>query len=287
WLDALTNYITAVGHPNTQDSLWSYWPANLHMVGKDILRFHTVYWPAFLMAAGIAPPQRVFAHGWWTNEGQKISKSVGNVIDPFELVERYGLDPVRYFLMRQVPFGNDGDFSHQAMVHRLNGDLANDLGNLCQRVLSMVFRNCDGKIPQKHQLTKADEAFVANVSGSINDLRMLMETQAFHQALELIWRHVAEANRYVDEQAPWELRKSNPPRMESVLYVLVEVIRNVAILTTPFMPDSMEKVFVQLGVAEDGRGFGQLGLDHALAPGTPLAGKPVPIFPRFVDEDEG
>ncbi|MEL0111709.1 MAG: class I tRNA ligase family protein, partial [Rickettsiales bacterium] len=201
--------------------------------------------------------------------------------------ERYGLDPVRYFLMRQVPFGNDGDFSHQAMVHRLNGDLANDLGNLCQRVLSMVFRNCDGKIPQKHQLTKADEAFVANVSGSINDLRMLMETQAFHQALELIWRHVAEANRYVDEQAPWELRKSNPPRMESVLYVLVEVIRNVAILTTPFMPDSMEKVFVQLGVAEDGRGFGQLGLDHALAPGTPLAGKPVPIFPRFVDEDEG
>jgi methionyl-tRNA synthetase len=287
WLDALTNYITAVGHPNTQDSLWSYWPANLHMVGKDILRFHTVYWPAFLMAAGIAPPQRVFAHGWWTNEGQKISKSVGNVIDPFELVERYGLDPVRYFLMRQVPFGNDGDFSHQAMVHRLNGDLANDLGNLCQRVLSMVFRNCDGKIPQKHQLTKADEAFVANVSGSINDLRMLMETQAFHQALELIWRHVAEANRYVDEQAPWELRKSNPPRMESVLYVLVEVIRNVAILTTPFMPESMEKVFVQLGVAEDGRGFGQLGLDHALAPGTPLAGKPVPIFPRFVDEDEG
>ena len=147
WLDALTNYITAIGHPDLYADLWRYWPANLHMVGKDILRFHTVYWPAFLMAAGIEPPKRVFAHGWWTNEGQKISKSVGNVIDPFELVEKYGLDPIRYFLLRQVPFGNDGDFSHQAMVHRLNSDLANDLGNLCQRVMSMIFRNCDGKIP--------------------------------------------------------------------------------------------------------------------------------------------
>lgn len=285
WLDALTNYITAVGHPEKEADLWSYWPANLHMVGKDILRFHTVYWPAFLMAAGIAPPTRVFAHGWWTNEGQKISKSLGNVIDPFELVERYGLDPVRYFLLRQVPFGNDGDFSHQAMVHRLNGDLANDLGNLCQRVLSMVHKNCGGQIPVAHTPEEGDTAFLTSVTDSIGELRKLMEAQSFHLALELIWRHVAAANRYVDEQAPWALRKSDPPRMETVLYTLSEVIRNLAILTTPFMPDSMARIFDQLGVPADQRGIAHLGSEYALVSGTSMPGKPEPIFPRFVDED--
>ena len=287
WLDALTNYITAVGHPDSDADLWQYWPANLHMVGKDILRFHTVYWPAFLMAAGIEPPKRVFAHGWWTNEGQKISKSVGNIIDPFELVEKYGLDPIRYFLLRQVPFGNDGDFSHQAMVHRLNSDLANDLGNLCQRVMSMIFRNCDGKIPESHSLNARDEQFVTAISDSLDDLRALMEAQAFHQALELLWRHVADANRYVDELAPWELRKSDPPRMETVLYTLAEGIRNIAILASPFMPGSMDKVFETLGVGEAERSFDRLGLAHALTPGTPMPCKPQPIFPRFVEEDDG
>ena len=285
WLDALTNYITAVGHPNDGDALWEYWPADLHMVGKDILRFHTVYWPAFLMAAGIEPPKRVFAHGWWTNEGQKISKSLGNVIDPFELVDRYGLDPIRYFLLRQVPFGNDGDFSHQAMVHRLNGDLANDLGNLCQRVLSMIFRNCDGNIPPSHELTEGDIAFVDGIAASIEELRKLMEAQSFHQALELIWRHVGNANRYVDEQAPWELRKSDPVRMETVLYTLSEAIRNLALLTSPFMPDAMTRIFDQMGVAATERTFTHLGRAHGLAEGTRLAGKPQPIFPRFVEEE--
>ena len=285
WLDALTNYITAVGHPNDKDALWEYWPADLHMVGKDILRFHTVYWPAFLMAAGIEPPKRVFAHGWWTNEGQKISKSLGNVIDPFELVERYGLDPIRYFLLRQVPFGNDGDFSHQAMVHRLNGDLANDLGNLCQRVLSMIFRNCDGNIPPSHELTEGDIAFVDGIAASIEELRKLMDAQSFHQALELIWRHVGNANRYVDEHAPWELRKNDPVRMETVLYTLSEAIRNLAILTSPFMPDAMTRIFDQMGVAATDRTFTHLGRAHGLAEGTPLAGKPQPIFPRFVEEE--
>ena len=285
WLDALTNYITAVGHPNDKDALWEYWPADLHMVGKDILRFHTVYWPAFLMAAGIEPPKRVFAHGWWTNEGQKISKSLGNVIDPFELVDRYGLDPIRYFLLRQVPFGNDGDFSHQAMVHRLNGDLANDLGNLCQRVLSMIFRNCDGNIPPSHELTEGDIAFVDGIAASIEELRKLMDAQSFHQALELIWRHVGNANRYVDEHAPWELRKNDPVRMETVLYTLSEAIRNLAILTSPFMPDAMTRIFDQMGVAATDRTFTHLGRAHGLAEGTPLAGKPQPIFPRFVEEE--
>lgn len=287
WLDALTNYVTAVGNPNTNTELWKFWPANLHMVGKDILRFHTVYWPAFLMAAGIEPPKRVFAHGWWTNEGQKISKSIGNVIDPFELVEKYGLDPVRYFLLRQVPFGNDGDFSHQAMVHRLNGDLANGLGNLCQRVMSMIFRNCDGKIPDSHLLNETDRKFVTAISDSLPDLRTLMESQAFHQALELIWRHVANANRYVDEQAPWELRKNDPERMETVLYTLAEAIRNIAILSSPFMPNTMDKVFEILGLEEEERGFDRLGLAHALISKAPMPGKPQPIFPRFVEDNDG
>ena len=150
WLDALNNYLTSTGFPDTESEIYkTYWPANLHMVGKDILRFHAVYWPAFLLASGLPAPKRIFAHGWWTNEGQKISKSIGNVIDPFELVERYGLDPVRYFLMREVPFGNDGDFSHQAMVMRLNSDLANDFGNLCQRILTMISKNCAGQVPTK------------------------------------------------------------------------------------------------------------------------------------------
>jgi methionyl-tRNA synthetase len=257
------------------------------MVGKDILRFHAVYWPAFLMAAGIGPPKRVFAHGWWTNEGQKISKSVGNLIDPFELVEKYGLDPVRYFLLRQVPFGNDGDFSHKAMIHRLNGDLANDLGNLCQRVMSMIFRNCDQKIPEAHTLNETDNKFVTAISSSLPDLRVLMEAQSFHQALELIWRHVADANRYVDEQAPWALRKSDPARMETVLYTLAEAIRNIAILTSPFMPGSMDKVFELLGLNEEERGFERLGHTYALTPGTPMSGKPKPIFPRFDEEKDG
>ena len=147
WLDALNNYLTSTGFPDTESEIYkTYWPANLHMVGKDILRFHAVYWPAFLLSSGLPAPERIFAHGWWTNEGQKISKSIGNVINPFELVERYGLDPVRYFLMREVPFGNDGDFSHQAMVMRLNSDLANDFGNLCQRILTMISKNCAAQV---------------------------------------------------------------------------------------------------------------------------------------------
>src|SRR6478609_7128720 len=156
WLDALTNYITECGYPDTDNPLWKYWPADLHMVGKDIIRFHCVFWPAFLMSAGIAPPKRVFAHGWWTNEGQKISKSLGNVIDPIGLVEEFGLDPVRYFLLREVPFGSDGDFSRSAMIGRLNGELADTLGNLANRTLSLIQRNCAGKLPAPAPRNAAD-----------------------------------------------------------------------------------------------------------------------------------
>jgi len=287
WLDALTNYITAIGFPETETKDFStYWPADLHMVGKDILRFHTVYWPAFLMAADLQPPKRVFAHGWWTNEGQKISKSVGNVIDPQHLVETYGLDPVRYFLLREVPFGNDGDFSHRAMIGRINGDLANDFGNLAQRVLSMVAKNCGGAVPTPGPFETDDEAMLDACRGLLADLRERMDAQAFHEALERIWVVVRAANGYVDRQAPWALRKTDPPRMNMVLYVLAEVIRHLAIVAQPFMPGSAGRMLDQLAVSPEQRTFAFLGPDHALVAGTPLPA-PKAVFPRYIEEKAG
>jgi methionyl-tRNA synthetase len=284
WLDALTNYITAVGFPNTDDTKYiEFWPADLHMVGKDILRFHAVFWPAFLMAAGLEPPLRVFAHGWWTNEGQKISKSLGNVIDPLALIERYGLDQVRYFLLREVPFGNDGDFSHRAMVHRMNGDLANDLGNLAQRVLSMIGKNCDAKVPHHGALAEADEKLLGSARGLLEATRPLMKAQLFHKALETIWQVIGDGNRYVDEQAPWALRKTDPDRMNTVLYVLAETIRHLALIVQPVMPGAAGRILDQLSVDVSDRGFENFGAEHALEAGTALP-KPEGVFPRFVDE---
>jgi len=284
WFDALTNYLTAAGYPDTGSDIYAaFWPADLHMVGKDILRFHAVYWPAFLMAAGIAPPRRVFAHGWWTNEGQKISKSLGNVIDPFALIERYGLDPVRYFLLREVPFGLDGDFSHRAMVHRVNSDLSNDYGNLAQRVLSMIAKNCNAKVPEPGAFEAADEALMARAPDVLSAIRSAMETQAFHEALDVIWEVIRAGNRYVDEQAPWALRKSDPARMATVLYALAETIRGIAILTQPFMPESSARILAQLAVAEDVRRLAHLGAGFRLAPATPLPA-PSGVFPRYTEE---
>ncbi|MDH3231792.1 MAG: methionine--tRNA ligase [Alphaproteobacteria bacterium] len=285
WLDALTNYITAVGYPDTECDLFRrYWPADLHMVGKDILRFHAVYWPAFLMAAGVAPPKRVFAHGWWTNEGQKISKSLGNVIEPHALIERYGLDPVRYFLLREVPFGNDGDFSHRAMVGRLNGDLANDLGNLCQRVLSMIAKNCGGRIPDPAgRAEDADAALIAHATALLPRLREELDVQAFHAALTAIWEVVGEANRYIDGQAPWALRKTDPDRMGAVLYALAETIRQIAIMVQPFMPAAASTILDQLSVPADARGLADLATPIRPEAALPA---PQPVFPRYVEEEE-
>ena len=283
WLDALTNYISAVEFPVVESDAYSkFWPADLHMVGKDILRFHAVYWPAFLKAADLEPPKRVFAHGWWTSEGQKISKSLGNVIDPFDIVERYGLDPVRYFLLREVPFGNDGDFSHKAMVGRMNNDLANDFGNLAQRVLSMVHKNCAAQVPAPGAESEADGALLGAARGLLEALHEDYGRQQFHTALTRTWEVVGAANRYVDEQAPWALRKSDPARMATVLYVLAEVIRQLAILTQPVMPSSMAKILDQLAVPEDRRDF--TALAEPLAPGVALP-KPAGVFPRYVEED--
>ncbi len=282
WLDALANYITALGFPNEEkDSQYGrFWPADLHMVGKDILRFHAVYWPAFLMAAGLPLPKRVFAHGWWTNEGQKISKSLGNVIDPYALVEKYGLDQTRYFLMREVPFGNDGDFSASAMETRMNADLANAYGNLAQRVLSMIFKNCDGAIPTPGTLTDADEAILASSGAVLEKVAAQMEQQAFHRALEAIWGLVSEANVYVDEQAPWTLKKTDPARMRTVLYVMANVIRRITLLAHPFMPTSTAKLLSFLSETGEG-GYALASFDAMLEPGIAID-KPSGVFPRYV-----
>ncbi len=282
WLDALTNYITAAGYPDTASETYrTYWPADLHMVGKDILRFHAIYWPAFLMAAGLEPPKRVFAHGWWTIEGQKMSKSLGNAIDPLKLAEKYGLDPVRYVMLREMPFGNDGDFSHRAVVHRMNGDLANDFGNLAQRVLSFIAKNGGGVVPTPGAFTDRDHWLRAAALGLPNHVRRTLSEQQFHKALDSIWQVVSEANRYVDEQAPWTLRKTDPARMGTVLYVLTDAIRRLAIIVQPFMPDSMAKLLDQLAVPTNVRDLA--AIDTELSPGTPLP-KPEGVFPRFVED---
>ncbi|PPR22662.1 MAG: Methionine--tRNA ligase [Alphaproteobacteria bacterium MarineAlpha10_Bin1] len=285
WLDALTNYITAIGFPDEDSARYkTFWPASLHMVGKDILRFHTVYWPAFLMAAGLEPPERVFAHGWWTNEGEKISKSLGNVIDPADIVAQFGLDQVRYFLLREVPFGNDGDFSRRAMVGRINSELANDFGNLAQRVLSMMHKNCDAQMPQPGALRDADKVLLSSAEKLIDTVRVeIGENQAFHEALTQIWAVVRQANGYIAEQEPWVLRKTDPERMATVLYVAAECIRHLATICQPFMPDSCATMLDQLGAPQEGRDFTSLGPDGALVPGTGLP-KPEPVFPRFVED---
>ena len=284
WLDALTNYITATGFPDEEQNLYrKFWPASLHMVGKDILRFHAVYWPAFLLAADLEPPKRVYAHGWWTNEGQKISKSLGNVIDPVQLIETYGLDQVRYFLMREVPFGNDGDFSKGGMVNRINSDLANDLGNLCQRVLSFVYKNCNATVPKNMGFTPDDSKLITHAYEILPKLREDYNSQLFNVALERVWVLVAASNKYIDEQAPWKLRKTDPDRMHTVLYTLLETIRCIGILLQPIMPGSSEKILNQLAVDTSKRSFAALNSNDGLETGTSLQ-KPNPIFPRFEEK---
>lgn len=283
WIEALGVYLTGAGYPDiTGEKYRHYWPCNLHMVGKDIVRFHCVYWPAFLMAAGIPVPKRVFGHGWWTVEGQKMSKSLGNSITPQALVDKYGRDAVRYFVLREMPFGSDGDFSHRAMVNRINGDLANDLGNLAQRVLSMIQRYCAGRVPVAGALEPADNALLGTAGGLLEKLRTEYAVPAYHRVLDHLWEVVSAANRYVDEQAPWALNRSDPSRGDTVLYVLAETIRHLAILLQPVMPTSAARMLDQLAVPPDQRDFAAL-LAHRVVTGTELP-KPEGVFPRYVEE---
>ena len=285
WVDALTNYITAAGYPDEKAEKWKFWPADAHIIGKDIVRFHAVYWPAFLMSAGIPLPRRVFAHGFLFNRGEKMSKSVGNVVDPFTMVEHYGLDQVRYFFLREVPFGQDGSYSHEAIVNRTNADLAKGLGNLAQRSLSMIAKNCGGVVPQRGELTEADSAILDQAVEALGAARKAMAEQGIHLALAAIFGVVAEADRYFASQAPWALKKTDPARMETVLWTTAEIVRRVALLSQPYIPGSAAKLLDLLAVPADTRQFAHVHADYALVPGTPL---PVPegVFPRYVEKPE-
>jgi methionyl-tRNA synthetase len=283
WMDALTNYITAAGYPDVEsESFKRYWPANLHVTGKDIVRFHAVYWPAFLMSAGVAVPQRLFSHGFLLNRGEKMSKSVGNVVDPFAMADQYGVDQVRYFFMREVSFGQDGSYNHEAIVARTNADLANDLGNLAQRSLSMIAKQFDGVLPEPGDFSDNDKAIVAQADAMIGLARTAMSTQQIHQWLNAVWAVVAEANRYFAGEAPWALAKSDPPRQRTVLYVTAEVIRQIAILAQPAMPHASARLLDSLGIPEDERDFAALGGATRIKPGVVLPA-PVAVFPRYVE----
>jgi methionyl-tRNA synthetase len=285
WVDALTNYITGVGYPDTKSKKFQkYWPADLHVIGKDIVRFHAVYWPAFLMSAGIAVPRRIFSHGWLFNRGEKMSKSVGNVVDPLVYADTYGVDPLRYFLLREVPFGQDGNYSHEVIVKRINADLANDLGNLAQRSLTMVARQLNGVLPRPGAFSQKDEIMLAAADTMIELARHSMKTLQLHMVLSEVWSAVALANGYFAEQAPWALAKTDPPRQGTVLYVTAEVLRQIAILALPFMPASAAKLLDLLAVPEAERNFAFLGGQHRLASGTKLPA-PAAVFPRYVEPE--
>lgn len=275
WLDALTNYLSALGYPN--DGYQKYWDQAVHVVGKDIIRFHSVYWPAFLMAAGINPPKTVFAHGWWTVEGEKMSKSLGNVIDPIEMIESYGADAFRYFLLRDLSFGQDGDFSKTAFTNRLNTDLANAYGNLCQRVFSFIYKNAEAIIPVPNEFTEEDKTLLAMPKKMLSVLRGHIDHFHLHRYGESVWQIIAEGNRYVDAQKPWGLKKEDPARMATVLYVLADLIRQIAILTQPILPIASSKILAMLSV-----GMGDFAqLEVALRPDLSIA-EPQPLFAKYV-----
>ncbi|MGX5665951.1 methionine--tRNA ligase [Rhizobium daejeonense] len=282
WVDALTNYITATGYLTDQNGPRAkYWPADVHIIGKDIIRFHAVYWPAFLMSAGLPLPKRVFAHGFLLNKGEKMSKSLGNVVDPANLVNHFGLDQVRYFLLREVSFGQDGSYSEEAIATRINADLANGIGNLASRSLSMIVKNCDAKIPEPGELTDADKAMLATADAMIATCREEMSRLAIHKIVATIIGTVNEADRYFAAQEPWVLRKTDTARMATVLYVTAEVVRQISILFQPIMPASSAKLLDLVAVPEDKRSFAFLGEAGRLTPGT-LLEAPTPVFPRYV-----
>lgn len=283
WLDALANYISAIGYPDHPEHLKALWPAALHVIGKDILRFHAIYWPAFLMASGLCPPKKVFAHGWWTRDGVKMSKSVGNCVCPFDLLSNYGPDAVRYFLIAEIPFGNDGDFNKQAFMQRVNNDLANDLGNLAFRVLSMVQKNYDGVVPTPSgSLSAADNELLMGSIVATTNIKRHLENLSLHlTALEVI-KVARLANKYIDDQAPWKLLKSDSERAQTVLYVLTETIRRLCILLEPITPTACDALFTQIGVTAEMRTIESMAL--MIKPGT-MCSKPAVVFPRIASDE--
>jgi methionyl-tRNA synthetase len=285
WLDALTNYLTGIGYPDDTELWRKFWPADLHVIGKDVVRFHAVYWPAFLMSAEIPLPKQVFGHGWLLSRGEKMSKSVGNVVDPNDLIRAFGVDQLRYFLLREVTFGQDGSYSTEAIVNRVNADLANSFGNLAQRTLSFIAKNCDGILPQEGKSDAADEALLALVADvTRKDVPTHFEALQLSQGIEGWLKAVFACNQYIDGQAPWSLRKTDPERMKAVLATLYVVIRDLAIAIAPVIPASSARLLDAMGVPAGERDYAALDVGDSYArlanSGFRLA-PPSPIFPRL------
>jgi len=288
WIDALTNYLTATGFPwnddDDDDDSSKFWPPSMHVMGKDILRFHAVYWPALLMAAGLEPPKSVFAHGWWMRDGQKMSKSIGNVIDPMDLLQKYGVDQTRYFLASSVSFGDDGDYNEEAMLTACNGVLANGLGNLAQRSLSLCFKNCEKSLPQKPEddkLTEKDRKLLKDAEELFSVVDKSVASKQLHNYCKNIHFFVKDANVYIDGEAPWSLKKTDPDRMKVVLWVVLESVRRVAIMLQPVMPTAMKSLLDQLRIGESDRTFANLESSELQAEDIT---KPVAVFPRVEAE---
>jgi len=288
WVDALTNYLTGAGYPDNTERLARYWQEGgdiIHIIGKDIVRFHAVYWPAFLMSAHVPLPSQVFGHGFLLNRGEKMSKSLGNVADPLELAETFGVDQLRYFLMAEVSFGNDGSYSTEAIVQKSNSDLANSFGNLAQRTLSFIAKNLEGRLPAATQATTdiADTELLALIKSEIGTLEAAFNKLAPSQAIEAWMRAVFACNAYIDVQAPWALRKTDPERMEAVLATLYEAIGTLAIAILPIIPASANKLLEQMGLSEDIRTYAGIKSDWyaSLCADGFLLGKPSPLFPRL------
>jgi methionyl-tRNA synthetase len=284
WVDALTTYLTGIGFPDREGDFARFWPANLHLIGKDIVRFHTVYWPAFLKSAGLPAPKAVFGHGFLLHRGEKMSKSLGNVVDPLELAERFGVDQLRYFLLREVSFGQDGSYSAEAIVTRCNAELANSFGNLAQRSLSMIFKNLDGKL-SAFEPAEVDAALLATVQAACsNEFPAAFGALDLSGAIEAWMKAVFACNQYVDEQAPWTLRKTDPERMRVVLMTLFSAVRSLAIAIRPVVPASADRLLDQMGIPAVARDFAALGttnwLDELLDGGFTLE-QPFGVFPRL------
>ncbi|OPX94625.1 MAG: Methionine--tRNA ligase [Syntrophorhabdus sp. PtaU1.Bin002] len=282
WFDALANYITGIGFLEDMEQFKVFWPCDAHLMGKDILRFHAVYWPSFLMAMDIEPPKHVFAHGWWTIEGQKMSKSLGNVVDPNEVVRTYGVDEFRFFLFREVPFGLDGDFSKQAIVNRINGDLANDFGNLASRSVTMIGKFLKGKIEKPDTRNGADDYVEENVRRLIEEYQKEMEVFSYHKALQDVFEIISIINKYIDSEAPWKLAKEVDGRIKTVLYNIWNSLRVAAMLLYPFMPTKSEEIWNAIGI---GKPIAKVRFDDEkvfyLADDLGYIDKIKPIFPRI------
>jgi len=284
WFDALTNYMTALGYPDNTPEYQQFWPASVHLIGKDILRFHAVYWPTFLMAAGLPLPEKVFAHGWWTVEGQKMSKSLQNVVEPNMLIDKYGVDVVRYFLLREVPFGLDGDFSHTALIQRLNSDLANDIGNLLSRSTAMAVKYFDGVLPAASEMLEIDNTLKNKTEEMIGAVSRHMDELAFSKALQAIWEVISAGNKYIDDTAPWTLAKdpAQKDRLATVMYCLLESQRIIHCILSAFLPATTEKALHFLGWTAAASKAGLLW--GGLTAGTTIT-KAEALFPRYEEKE--